>query len=46
MSKFMVIGEYGSYVIEAETWEDAFWKGYDSLKEEHLVGIIRISEEE
>lgn len=40
---FIVCGGYEPYVIEAECWEDAFWKAYDSQKE-CLFSITKIPE--
>lgn len=45
MSKFIIIGDYEPFIIEAESWEDAFWTGWDSLKE-YLVSITKIPQED
>ena len=44
MKKFIVLGGYEPYVIEAEDWEAAFWKAYNILKES-LASITVIPEE-
>ena len=44
MKKFIVLGGYEPYVIEAEDWESALWKALDSLKES-LASITVIPEE-
>ena len=44
MKKYIVLGGYEPYIIEAEDWESAFWKAYDYLKE-CLVSITIIPEE-
>lgn len=33
MKKFLVLGDYEPFIVEAENWESAFWKALDSLKE-------------
>lgn len=33
MRKFIVLGGYEPYIIEAEDWEAAFWKAFDILRE-------------
>ena len=44
MKKFIVIGRY-SHIIEAESWEAAFWQAWRMLGN-HLVSITEIPEEE
>lgn len=44
MKKYIVLGGYEPYIIEAEDWEAAFWKAYDALKE-CLASITVIPEE-
>lgn len=45
MSKFLVSGECQPYIIEAEDWEAAFWKAWDSLGD-NLVSITAIPAED
>ena len=45
MRKFIIIGGYEPYTIEAEGWEDAFWQAYQGRKD-HLVSITIIPEED
>ena len=44
MKKYIVLGGYEPYIIEAEDWESAFWKAFEAFKE-HLVSIMVIPEE-
>lgn len=44
MKKYIVLGGYEPYIIEAEDWESAFWKAFDALKES-LASITVIPEE-
>lgn len=45
MSKFLILGRYQSYIIEAENWEAAFWNAWDSWGD-NLVSITAIPPEE
>ena len=45
MSKYLILGNYEPLVIEAESWEDAFWAGWDYYKN-RLVSIIKIPHED
>ena len=45
MKKFLVLGKCEPFIVEAEDWESAFWKAWDSLKE-YLASITAIPEEE
>lgn len=45
MSKFLVVGGYQPYIIEAEDWEAAFWQAWYSLRD-NLVSITAIPAEE
>ena len=44
MKKYIVLGGYEPYIIEAEDWVSAVWKAFDSLKES-LASITVIPEE-
>ena len=44
MKKYIVLGGYEPYIIEAEDWESAFWKAFYVLKES-LASITVIPEE-
>ena len=43
--KFIVLGGYEPYIVKADTWEDALWMAWDSLKDS-LASITVIPEEE
>ena len=45
MKKFLILGGYEPYTIESETWDEALWKAWESLKES-LAAIILIPEEQ
>ena len=45
MKKFIILGGYKPYIIEAEDWEMAFWKAWDILRD-GLVSITVIPEED
>ena len=45
MKRFIILGGYEPYVIEAEDWESAFWNAWDSLKD-CLASITEIPAEE
>lgn len=45
MKKFLVLGGYEPFIVEAEDWESAFWKAWDSLKE-NIASITAIPAEE
>lgn len=43
--RFIILGGYEPYIIEAKDWEDAMWKAWDYLKD-CLAAIILIPEEQ
>ena len=43
MNKYIVMGGYEPYIIEAEDWESAFWQAYQALQE-NLASITVIPE--
>lgn len=45
MSKYIILGNYEPLVIEAESWEDAFWAGWDYYKDS-LMSITKIPHED
>ena len=45
MKKFIVLGGYEPYIIEAENWEMAFWKSWDALRE-NIASITVIPQED
>ena len=42
--KFIILGGYEPYIIDAEDWEDAFWKARHILKD-NLASITQIPQE-
>ena len=45
MKRFIILGGYEPYIIEAENWEEAFWEAWDSLRD-NLASITEIPAEE
>ena len=45
MSKYIILGNYEPLVIEAESWEDAFWAGFEYYKDS-LMSITKIPHED
>ena len=45
MKRFIILGGYEPYIIEAEDWESAFWKAWDILGES-IASITEIPAEE
>ena len=45
MKRFIILGRCEPYIIEAENWEEAFWKAWDSLKE-NIASITALPAEE
>lgn len=45
MKKFLVLGGYEPFIVEAEDWESAFWKAWDRLKED-IASITAIPKED
>ena len=42
--KFIILGGFEPYVVEAEDWEGAFWTGWDYCKDA-LMSITKIPED-
>lgn len=45
MSRFIILGGFEPYIIEAEDWEAAFWQAWDRLRE-CIASITKIPEED
>lgn len=44
MDKYLVLGTWDPYIIEAESWEDAVWDAIHYCGEEHVVSITKIED--